>query len=103
MSDLVYKDDLTSGLTVSEIYEGAWDGREQEHVEEYEGYIVYVIRLVILNGEELVIWVRIECSSRVDYEYHVIEASIVCLIGIEGYGIFWVLIIGVKFKRSAAD
>lgn len=55
MSDLIYKDDFTSSLTIPDVDEGAWNGREQEHVEKYEGYIVYVVWLVVLNGKELVV------------------------------------------------
>ena len=56
-----------------------------------------------MNGEQLVIRIGIESGSHVDDEDHVIEVSIVCFVGIEGYGIIWVLIIRVKSKRSAAN
>lgn len=103
LSDLIDEEYLASGVSVAEVNERAWDGGEEEHVHEDEDDIVDVVGLVILNGQKLVVRIRVVGSGDVDQEDHLFQIDVVILILIEDDRIEWILIFRVECKGFATN
>ena len=100
---LIDQEYLASGVSVAQVDERARDGRKKEHVHEDEDDIVDVVGLVILNGEDLVVRIRVVSSCDIDQEDHLLQVSIVRFVSIERVWIKRILISWVKGEGIASD
>lgn len=103
LSDLINKHYLASCVSITQVNERTWYGREQKHVHKDEDDIVDVIWLVILYGKQLVVRIRVVGSCHIDQKDHTLQVSVVRFVLVKRYRVKWVLIAGIKCKRIASD
>lgn len=82
LSDLVDQNDFASSLPEFQINQRTWNRGEQKHICKYEYYEVDVVRLEVLNCQDVVIWIRVIGREDVHYENHLREIAVVILVGI---------------------
>ena len=103
LSDLVDQDQLTSGLSELVVDERTRDGGEDEQVHEDEDDEEDVVGLVVLDCQDLVVWVEVVGGNHVDVEYHFSQVSVVVLVTIYFLRIFRVSEVGIDCESSIAD
>lgn len=101
LADLIDQDVLASVLPEFVVDNRAWDQHEQEHVEEDEDDVEYVVGLRVLEGWGLIIRIVVISPQDVDLHDHLAEIVKVALVDIVPS---WVVgEIGVDVRRVIAD
>jgi hypothetical protein len=103
LADLINKKNLAPCIPKLDIDKGAWDRGEKKHVKEDEDKVVKVVRLVVLNNQELIVRVRIVGGRYVDHENHAPQVTEIRFIRIDVLREIWVLVIRIKGESTTSQ